>query len=131
MAMDRITLKNVTVEKNFADDICDVPVDENKMKTALLNIILNAVEAVPDKGGIIKINGRKEGDKCIIEIQDNGHGIASENIGKLFEPYFTIKEGGMGLGLATAHNIIQSHGGTIEVESELNKGTKFAIGLKL
>ncbi|MEO8085903.1 MAG: PAS domain S-box protein [Bacteroidota bacterium] len=131
MAMDRITLKNVSVEKYISDDICEVEVDEMKIKTALLNIIINAVEAVPEKGGRIKISGRKEGDRCIIEIEDNGHGIAQENVGKLFEPYFTIKEGGMGLGLATAHNIIQSHGGTIEVESELRKGTKFAIGLKL
>ncbi len=131
LAKDRITLKNVKVEKNIADDLCDVSVDEPKIKTALLNIIINAVEAVPEHGGVIKITARKENDKCYVIIEDNGHGIETQHIGKLFEPYFTLKNGGMGLGLASAQNIIQSHGGTIEVESELKKGTKFAIGLNL
>ncbi len=131
MVIDRITLKNVKVEKFISDELCEVSVDEAKIKTALLNIILNAVEAVSENGGVIKITARKTGERCFIEIEDNGHGIAPEHVGKLFEPYFTMKEGGMGLGLATAHNIIQSHGGTIDVESELKRGTKFAIGLNL
>jgi len=131
LAMDRIMLKNVKVKKNIGEDVCEIPVDEEKIKTALLNIIINAVEAVPEKNGMIKIDVKKDGEYCVIEIEDNGHGIHPEHLGKLFEPYFTVKEGGMGLGLATAHNIIQSHGGTIEVESEPSKGTKFAIGLKL
>jgi PAS domain S-box-containing protein len=131
LAMDRITLKNVKVQKNIGKDMCDVNVDEPKIRTALLNIIINSVEAVPEKNGIIIINAVKEDDNCVITIQDNGHGIAQDHIKKLFEPYFTVKNGGMGLGLATSHNIIQSHGGTIEVESEIEKGAKFTIRLKL
>ena len=131
LAMDRITLKGVKVIKEISDDICEISVDEAKIRTALLNIIINAVEAVPEKNGVIKITAVKEDDHCVISVEDNGHGIPQDNLKKLFEPYFTAKNGGMGLGLATAHNIIQSHGGTVEVESELEKGSKFLIRLKL
>jgi len=131
LALDRITLKNVKVEKNISEDLCEINVDAPKIKTALLNIIINAIEAVPQKDGTIIINALKEDDHCVITIQDNGHGIPADHIKKLFEPYFTVKNGGMGLGLATSHNIIQSHDGTIEVESEVKKGTKFMIRLKL
>lgn len=131
LAMDRITLKNAKVEKDISHDLCEIHVDEAKIRTALLNIIINAVEAMPEKNGLLKISAHKEDGHCLIAIQDNGHGIPAENIKKLFEPYFTAKNGGMGLGLATSHNIILSHGGTIEVESEVEKGAKFIIRLKI
>jgi PAS domain S-box-containing protein len=131
LAMDRITLKNVKVEKEISKDLCEINVDQAKIRTALLNIVINAVEAVPEKNGLLKISARKEDQYCVISIRDNGHGIPSVHIKKLFEPYFTVKNGGMGLGLATSHNIIQSHGGTIEVESEMEKGATFIIRLKL
>lgn len=131
LASDRILLKNVQVKKNVSDDLCDLNVDVSKMRTALLNVLINAVEAVPEKDGIIIISATKEEDHCVITIADNGGGIPPENIKKLFEPYFTVKNGGMGLGLATAHNIILSHGGTVEVESEIDKGAKFVIRLKI
>jgi len=131
LSMDRIALKNIKIVKSLAEELCEVTVDDGKIKTALLNIIINAVEAVPENTGVIKIKTRAEEDKCYIEVEDNGHGIPQEDLGKLFDPYFTRKKGGIGLGLATTHNIIQSHGGSIEVESETNKGTKFAVTLLL
>ena len=131
LSTDRITLKDIRVIKNFSEDLSEVTMDEEKIKTALLNIIVNAIEAVPEHKGVIKIKSRKDETKCYIEVEDNGIGISREHLGKLFEPYFTDKEGGVGLGLSTTHNIIQSHGGNIEVESEKNKGTKFAIALNL
>jgi signal transduction histidine kinase len=131
LAMDRMTLKSVKVIKDISPDVCEISVDEAKIRTALLNIIINAVEAVPEKNGVIRFSAVKEDGHCVISIADNGHGIPQDSIKKLFEPYFTAKNGGMGLGLATAHNIIQSHGGTVEVESELEKGSKFLIRLKL
>jgi PAS domain S-box-containing protein len=131
LSTDRIELKKIKVEKQFSEELVEITVDEAKIKTALLNVIVNAIEAVPDHGGLIRIKARKEDDKCYIEVEDNGVGIPQKHIGKLFEPYFTQKQGGIGLGLSTTHNIIQSHGGTIEVESVVNKGTKFAISLNL
>jgi PAS domain S-box-containing protein len=131
LAMDRITLKNVKVTKEISADVREISVDASKIRTALLNIIINAVEAVPEKNGTLVIAAFREDEQCVITIRDNGHGIASDHIKKLFEPYFTVKNGGMGLGLATSHNIILSHGGTVEVESELGKGAKFIIRLKI
>ncbi len=130
-AIDRIKIKKIKTKKDYAADICEITVDAVKIKTALLNIIINAVEAMPDKGGILTIRTRKEEKRCFIEIEDNGAGIAKENLRKLFEPYFTGKPQGVGLGLSSTHNIIQSHQGTIEVESEINKRTKFTIGLNI
>jgi PAS domain S-box-containing protein len=131
LCLDRIKMKNISIEKNYADELCEVMMDKSKIKTALLNVVVNAIEAVPDEGGKISIRTSEEKGKCYIEVSDNGIGIPQTNIEKIFEPYFTAKEGGVGLGLATVHKIIQSHSGTIEVESEINKGTKFAIALSV
>jgi PAS domain S-box-containing protein len=126
MAIDRIRLKEITLEKNYESD-CEIIVDKEKIKIALLNIIINAVEAVKDRTGKLIIHSYSKENKCIVKITDNGAGITQENINRLFEPFFSNKTKGMGLGLTTTQNIIINHRGTIEVESEENKGTTFAI----
>jgi len=131
LASDRAVLKNINIVKNYSHDICDVTVDQEKMKVAFLNIIINAIEAMPEKGGVLTITTTAKDDRCIITIEDNGTGISKDNIGKLFEPYFTGKPNGVGLGLATTHNILQSHNAGIEVDSEPGTGTKFIISLNL
>src|ERR1043166_7903681 len=97
------------------------------MVLALLNILINAVEAIEHSNGRISITVRKEKDHSLIEITDNGSGISEEKIPRLFEPYYTSKRNGIGLGLASTLNIIQAHNGTIEVSSEPHKFTTFAI----
>ena len=129
LAMDRIILKNIQVESIFEDGISNIPLDKSIMKIAFLNIIVNAIEAMAEEGGILKITTSSEAEKCFVNIIDNGSGISEENLSHLFEPYFTGKKDGVGLGLATTHNIIHSHNGTIEVKSELGKGTNFIISL--
>jgi PAS domain S-box-containing protein len=131
LCVDRIKMKKIEIRKHFSPDLCEVTLDKSKIKTALLNLLVNAIEAVAQEGGVITIKTWEENGKCYIEVEDNGTGIPQTHIEKIFEPYFTAKEGGVGLGLATVHKIIQSHSGTIEVESEVNKGTKFAIALSL
>jgi signal transduction histidine kinase len=127
MAMDRLTLKGIKVIKDYADDICDVHLDKEKIKIALLDIIINAIEAMPEKEGVLKITTGTHESKCVVHIEDNGTGISKELIGRLFEPYFTNKTNGVGLGLATTHNILQSHKAVIDVESDIGKGTRFTI----
>ena len=83
------------------------------------------------KEGVIKIVSHCKDKKCLIKIEDNGCGIDKDNLSRIFEPYFTSKTNGMGLGLATTHNIILTHNGIIDVESERGKGTKFHITLDL
>ena len=131
MAADRIDLSQVKVEKNYAKEICDVSVDEEKMKIAFLNIIVNAIESMEKNKGILSLRTKNSGEACIIEIEDNGSGMDEDTLQKLFEPYFTNKPKGNGLGLTNCQNIILSHRGKIMVKSNLGKGTVFIVTLRL
>lgn len=128
MALDRIELKQIKVVKDYDDRMCKIPADFNKIKVAFLNIIVNAVEAM-DTQGILTLKTFNENDKCIVQIIDNGMGMTREQVEKLFEPYFTTKEKGNGLGLANSQNIILGHNGSIFGESTPGKGTTFTITL--
>ncbi|HEU5166384.1 MAG TPA: CHASE3 domain-containing protein [Chitinophagaceae bacterium] len=131
MASDRIDLSQVKVEKKYADNICDVSIDEEKTKIAFLNIIVNAIEAMEKNKGILTLRTKSAGDHCIIEIEDNGNGMDDETLQKLFEPYFTNKSKGNGLGLTNCQNIIMSHRGKIAVQSKVGKGSLFIVTLKI
>ena len=129
LAKDRIILAHIEIKKNYAQNILDVAIDAEKVKIAFLNIIVNAVEALKDEGGIITINTRQENEKCVIEIIDNGIGMDEIALSKLFEPYFTTKQKGNGLGLTNTQNIILNHKGSINAESNYGVGTTFTIKL--
>jgi len=131
MAADRLDLSQVKVEKNYAIDVCNVMADEEKIKIAFLNIIVNAIEAMEKNKGILSLRTKNGGDACIIEIEDNGNGMDDDTLQKLFEPYFTSKHNGNGLGLTNCQNIILSHRGNITVKSTLRKGTTFSVMLKM
>ena len=94
-----------------------------------MNIVINAIEAMEERKGILSISLLSEKDLTILQIADNGCGISDENISKLFEPYFTQKRNGMGLGLASTLNILQAHNATIDVKSVVGSGTVFTIAL--
>ncbi len=129
LAKDRVALYNITVRRQYSQDICDVAVDKDKLKIAFLNIIVNAIEAMEPGKGVLTITTRGEGNKCVIEIADNGSGMDKESMSRLFEPYFTSKPKGNGLGLTNTQNIILNHKGTIQAESEKGKGTTFTVAL--
>ncbi|MBB6001993.1 hybrid sensor histidine kinase/response regulator [Arcicella rosea] len=129
-AIDRINLKNIKLSCNYAADIW-IDVDKAKIQIALLNIIINAVEAMTEGEGILKIYATQRSKSVVITIEDNGIGISHEHLERLFEPYFTSKNNGIGLGLAATLNIIQSHKARVEVESEVGKGTKFIISFTM
>lgn len=131
LASDRINIKKVKVIKYYSEDICDIEIDTEKIKIAFLNIIVNAIEAINHSNGILSIRTHTKSDKCIVEITDNGSGISSEHLDHLFEPFFTRKENGTGLGLANTQSIILSHKGSIRVKSELNRGTTFIVSLNM
>lgn len=128
LAEDRIKLKNIRIERSYSEP-CPLLIDKDKMIIALLNIFINAIEAMGDHDGLLSIKTRHEADKCIVEISDNGYGITKENLKKMFEPYFSSKPKGIGLGLTSTQQIIFNHHGTIKVESEVNKGTTFTVTL--
>ena len=129
IAKDRIQLEHIKLEKSYDPEICNVDVDVDKIKIALLNIILNAVEAMDSGEGLLRLKTENRNGKCVISISDNGHGIDRDSLDKIFEPYYTGKSKGNGLGLTNTQNIILTHKGTIDVESELGKGTTFIITL--
>lgn len=131
MAADRLELNRIKVEKYYGTDICEILVDKEKLKIAFLNIIVNSIEAMQKDTGILKIRSRKQGDKCIIDIEDNGVGMDEETIQKLYEPYFTNKLKGNGLGLTNTQNIILNHKGNINVQSKKDAGSTFTISLAL
>lgn len=126
MAKDRIEMQQVLVEKNYQCE-AELLLDADKMKIAFLNIIINALEAMEVGKGILKIGTKTEGKNCVITIADNGHGMDETALTKLFEPYFTNKPKGNGLGLANTQNIIFNHKGSVTVSSQLGKGSCFII----
>ncbi len=127
-AQDRIALTNVTVVKKYNPGVCDIDVDKAKIKIALLNIIINALEAMENKeGSVLTIETKGENDKCKVIISDNGSGLDADAATRLFEPYFTSKPNGNGLGLTNTQNIILNHKGEISVETKKGNGASFTI----
>lgn len=127
-ASDRISLKNIRLELMYPEKPAFVMADKEKLRIAFLNILINAVEAVPAQSGVITIAIREEVPQHYkVSISDNGGGIPEENISRIFEPYFTSKTNGFGLGLAATWNILQSHRAGIDVSSQMGEGTSFLL----
>lgn len=128
LVADRIKLKRMRLETTFATGNCMALLDNDQVKTALLNILVNAVEAMEDGRGILMVKtGCADDNRVFVEVADNGGGISSADRQRLFDPFFTGKSGGMGLGLTAAQNIINSHKGSIEVDSLVGQGTTFRL----
>jgi PAS domain S-box-containing protein len=127
-ALDRITLQRISMQIRYFNEPCDIMANREKLKIAFLNIIINAVEAMANDGtGELEIEIDSTGAMHTVQVKDNGCGIPEEHISRLFEPYFTSKRNGMGLGLAATLNILQSHKAQVDVTSVVGSGTTFLI----
>ncbi len=124
---DRVKLQEVQVEVKLNDQLEAILLDQDKLIMALLNIINNAIEAVTPKTGQIMLETWQDDQNEYVAIQDNGCGIATSDLDKLFDAFHTGKRGGMGLGLTSTQNIINSHHAKISVDSKLHQGTCFTI----
>jgi len=120
----------VTVEKSLDPSIGKRSLDVGLLKQAFLNLILNAIQAMP-QGGVLSVESGLREHALEVTIRDTGIGIPEENRKKLFSPFFTTKKNGTGLGLAITYRIIQNHRGTIDVKSEQGKGTTFAVKIPI
>ncbi|RFM35762.1 hybrid sensor histidine kinase/response regulator [Chitinophaga silvisoli] len=129
LAKDRLQLNEIKVNKDYSYPDIMVPADEEKVIIALLNIIINAIEAMTPGKGVLTINTERLKDKAVITISDNGPGIPEETKMRLFDPFFTNKPKGTGLGLTSTQNIIMNHKGTVHVESEIDRGSVFTVVL--
>ncbi len=124
---DRISLQNIKIEKQYEEGPLEISADKSKLKIAFSNILINAIEAMEKNKGELAVTMHASPDTYTVSIKDNGIGISEENLPRLFEPFFTSKKNGMGLGLAACYSILQSHRASIQVESKVNKGTNFII----
>ena len=124
--------KGITIETNYAKDMPQIKAVADQIKQVLLNLLSNAAYAC-EGGGTITINTEVSKENITIRIQDTGKGINPEHMGQIFDPFFTTKPEikGTGLGLSVSYGIIKKHGGRIEVESEVDKGTTFTITLPI
>lgn len=124
---DRLKLKNIDLKTDFCQDLPLLLLDKKQVEIAFINILLNAIEALDAGKGLINIKSYIKGECACVDITDNGRGIPKDELDNLFEPFYTGKKSGSGLGLTTTRNIIHGHNGTIAVESEVGKGTTITI----
>lgn len=120
---------NITIMKHLDPALPFALIAVHQMKQVVLNLCLNAMEAMP-RGGELKLRTYRDSEWIRMEVQDNGVGIPEDHLQKIFDPFFTTKEGGTGLGLATSFDMIKRHEGMIQVKSEPGLGTLFTISLK-
>jgi signal transduction histidine kinase/DNA-binding response OmpR family regulator len=124
--------KNIAFTEDYAETNYEIAMNKNQILEIFLNLFLNSVDAL-DKGGAIRVTGQinrpsfKKKDYLAITVSDNGQGIKKENLGRIFDRYYTTKETGTGLGLVVVERIIAAHGGTLEVKSTVGKGTDFIL----
>ena len=132
MFQERIAHSSITVEKSIEANLPSVHADRDQLIQVLINLVVNSLHAMPE-GGRLRLSLAREGHHICLRVSDTGHGMPEEIRAKVFEPFFTTKDfgKGTGLGLTVVKGIIEDHGGTIEVESVVDKGTTFWIRLPL
>jgi signal transduction histidine kinase len=120
--------KGVNIRLEFARDVPAVECDPEQIKQAVLNLLLNAVQASPDPGEVV-VAVRPQNGRIIMQVSDEGLGVDEAHMDKIFDPFFTTREHGTGLGLSVVHQIVEQHGGLISAERRLPRGTTFTITL--
>ncbi len=126
----KIGSQKIKVAKLFSAKPSTLKIDKEHMGRVLLNLITNAIDAMPD-GGNLTISTEINKDLLLIKVEDAGKGIPEKDIIRIFDPFFSTKPQGVGLGLTTCYQIIVSHGGTIEVKSKVKKGSLFTVSLPI
>ena len=128
----QLVRKNISVRTHFAADLPAIQLDVSQMEQAILNLLLNAVAAMPD-GGVLELTTELQrtngNENVMVEIMDTGTGIAPEHLPYVFNPFFTTRSDGTGLGLAIVKRILKAHGGSVEISSEAGRGTRVTLGL--
>lgn len=135
----RMNKKNIVMKTNFCSVIPLVYIDENQIVQVIINLFLNSMDAIKS-GGTITVTTKKVSyenaneenrEWGVVDVEDTGSGIAQENLEKIFNPFFTTKSDGVGLGLSISSRLIEENGGRVEVSSALGKGTKFSLYLPM
>jgi len=124
-------IQRVQLRLNKPPEPLTVSIDERLIKQSVLNLMINAAQAIGDRGGEIILAARRDGDDAVIDVIDTGPGIPADVQDKIFQAYFSTKKGGTGLGLAITKRIAEEHGGRITVKSDVGKGTAFSLWLPI
>lgn len=120
--------KNINLHLDLNPDLPKIVGSSDQIKQAMINLVINAMQALKSNGNIALVT-REDGDFIEVIVEDDGPGMAHENIRESFKPYFTTKEKGSGLGLSIVNRVVKDHGGNIFVKSEIGKGSRFTIQL--
>jgi len=120
----------IAIETDLAGTLPELLLDDKYLKHALLNIVKNAISAMPE-GGTLKIDTRLRGDEVVLRVIDNGVGMSDQVLEKIFEPYFTTKDFGSGIGLTLVYKVLREHNAEIAVVSQEGKGTTFTITFRV
>lgn len=128
LASDTAGMAGVSFRLECSEELPSLAVDPEQIKQVLLNLVLNAIQAMP-RGGRIVLRANKEAEAIRLEVQDEGAGIAAEELEKIFDPFYTTRAGGTGLGLSIAYQIVSQHGGHISVRKNPERGMTFTIDL--
>jgi signal transduction histidine kinase len=123
-------VQDITVVRDLSPNLPTITSDGNQLSQVIVNIVLNAADAMPN-GGTLTIRSRLLGERVEIEFQDTGVGIDQKDLARIFDPFYSTKENMAGLGLAVCSSIVKKLNGTITAESELNKGSRFVVSLPL
>ncbi len=126
----QIERSGINIETRLGDNLPSVYADPEQMKQVFLNLIINAVQAMPD-GGELEVESHRNSSEIVCTLSDTGIGISNEQQNDLFTPFYTSKKDGTGLGLAIVYRILEGHKGEIKFTSEENKGTRFTISLPI
>jgi signal transduction histidine kinase len=122
--------RELVVETELRSDLPPVEIDRDQMKQVFYNAIKNSFEAIKRRG-LLRIRTDRDDTHVIITFTDTGGGMSAENLGRVFEPYFTTKSGGSGLGLLIVRRIVREHGGELAIESTEGKGLTLSVRLPL
>lgn len=128
LAAETAKISGVQLRVDPPHDVPEVPLDPEQIKQVLLNLVINAIQAMPS-GGEVVLRAFNESDEVVLEVQDEGIGIAPEDIERIFNPFVTTRANGTGLGLSIAYQIVSQHGGHISARRNLERGMTFAVTL--
>ena len=124
-----LSRKNVELAASVADGLPQIRIDASKIRQVLVNLVQNAAEAIGDGGGLVALraSAAPDGKGVVLVVEDDGPGIAREDLDRLFEPFFTTKFTGTGLGLTISKGLIEQHGGRLHADSAAERGATFYI----
>jgi two-component system NtrC family sensor kinase len=134
VVINQLSLSHVKLALDLAEDLPEASADANQIQQVVVNLLLNAADAIGPEGGEIRLLSRPGTARATVDlvVEDSGHGIPAEHLPHLFDPFFSTKgTRGTGLGLAVTWGIVEGHGGTLEVESEPGQGARFTVHIPL